>query len=58
MNTRQEREGRTYLHCAVSSHEFVIEVDRHLGNTKVARDDERPHQVVSPVTPGLEGGNL
>ena len=36
----------------------MIEVDCHLGNTKVARNDERPHQIISPVTPSLEGGNL
>ena len=36
----------------------MVEVDCDLGDAEVARDDERPHQVVSPVTPGLEGGDL
>ena len=58
MTRRGARGGGTYLHCAVSSHQFVIEVDGHLGNTEVARNDERPHQIISPVTPSLEGGNL
>ena len=36
----------------------MIEVDGDLRNTKVARNDEGPHQVISPVTASLESGNL
>ena len=36
----------------------MIEVDGDLGNTEVAGNDEGPHQVISPVTASLEGGNL
>ena len=47
-----------HLDCPVPSEQFVIEVDGHLGNTEVARNDEGPHQIISPVTASLEGGNL
>ena len=36
----------------------MVEVDRHLGNTEVPSNNQRPNQIVPSVTASLEGGNL
>ena len=42
------------LDSSVSPEELVVEVDGDFRYVVVPGEDERPHQVVAPVAPGLK----